>query len=775
MFHPQKIILCLSCFFTFSAGLGEVVMAQGSVDTTVKKLIADLNHAPDGLEKADKYFGLAKYYVDKPGEAKDDLQNAQAYCSAGLKIGLQQNSVARFTRGYAIQAQILREKGDQAKARVFADKAMSQINQVTDPVTLADVYFEKSSYYSISSDSDVVQKVKYYRLATSYLKQVMPNSLKLADALKYLGDLYGIQQGGNAASLQCLKESLAIYNANKYEKLQDIYDLIGYTLSRMERRREGLKYSLMAVRTAERLKDSSMTTSTIYNRLSYTYNNLKEDKKAAEAMEKAVMYARHNHDETTTDILTSNLAVAYIDLKNYNRALQLVKQALANLPKDQDRIRILFTIDLVRIYTAMKNYPLAETLYGSLQKMVTGSTQWPIIYDLMYAAGINLFMQVHDYKKVDELIEVYRGVTVKTQNLMTMAKVEFFAYKADSAQQRYREAFLHHQAYQKLNDSLVARNHDKETAQLQLQYETEKKDQDIAIKTKDIQLLTRQTELQQAALHNEAIIRNLSVLAVGMLLILSGVIYSRYKLKRRTITELEEQKEEINTQNDYLKQLVTEREWLVKEVHHRVKNNLQIVVSLLNSQAGLIDNALAREVIRESKNRINAISIIHQKLYQTDDMAGVAMYHYIRELVEYIAISFNVDDMIVFSTEVDHITLDVSQAVPVGLILNEALTNAVKYAVLPDRKTRIKVSLTCTDGIISLSVADNGNGLIKDIDLENLNSLGMILMNGLSKQLGSQLTFQNKDGLELSLKFKRSRLLGEPLVKVIGLNKETLV
>lgn len=748
--------------FLFCAMLQAIVATatSGAVpDTAVQRMSAELSRLTAPELKANKYLDMAKYYVDKPGEDKKDLDNAQTYCTQGLKIATQSGAAQALTRAYTVQAQILRERGNNKDAEGFVNKALAFSNKVKDAQTLAGLYLEKASYYSIDSDTGLAQKIKYYRSAIIYLRQSAPNSMQLADALKYMGDLYGFQ-GANSAALPLLYESLAIYQANKYEKLQDIYSLIGATLSRLERRREGLKYSLEAVRAAEKFKDSSMTMCDIYNKLAYTYNNLGQNDKAAECMQKAIIYAKHNHQDMAAYVLTSNLAVAYIDLKQFPKALQLAQNALKTIPGDQRIARIVFNVDLVRAYTAMKKYAFAEQYYNRAQTLITGTHQSPIIWDLLYASGIDLYMKLHNYSKVNALIAIYGKITIDAGNLMSLTKAEEFAYKADSAQQNFRDAFLHFQVFKKLNDSLVKRDHDKETAQLQLQFETEKKDEDIAAKAKNIQLLTKQTELQKSALKNQSLVRNLSILAVAMLLVVVAVIYNRYKLKQRANFELEEQREEINTQNEALKQLVHEREWLIKEVHHRVKNNLQIVMSLLNSQSVYIDNASVREVIRESKNRVNSISLIHQKLYQTDDLSGVEMHTYIHELVDNIAESFGTKGRIAFMLSIDHITLDVTQAVPLGLVINEALTNAVKYAFEPGTDAQVSVELRQKNRQVYLRITDNGKGLPAGFDLFNLTSMGMNLMQGLSSQLGGTLEIKNGGGLQLAVAFRMKGPLG---------------
>src|SRR5262249_22759774 len=139
----------------------------------------------------------------------------------------------------------------------------------------------------------------------------------------------------------------------------------------------------------------------------------------------------------------------------------------------------------------------------------------------------------------------------------------------------------------------------------------------------------------------------------------------------------------VTQKNEQLQYLLKEKEWLVREIHHRVKNNLQIVMSLLNSQSAYIDNEPALTAIHDSQHRVQAMSLIHQKLYNSENLSSIEMSNYIRELAYNLRDSFNAGKHIRFNFNIESIEMDVSQAVPVGLILNEAITNSIKYA-FPD-------------------------------------------------------------------------------------------
>jgi two-component sensor histidine kinase len=186
-----------------------------------------------------------------------------------------------------------------------------------------------------------------------------------------------------------------------------------------------------------------------------------------------------------------------------------------------------------------------------------------------------------------------------------------------------------------------------------------------------------------------------------------------------------------------------------------VKNNLQIVMSLLSSQAAYLEDEKALLAIQESQNRIHAISLSHQKLYLSEKIALIDMSAYIREVVEYLHDSLQMQDQVRFNLSVDPIELSGAVAVPLGLIINEAVTNSLKYAFPGGRKGQISISLRQSDqqGCL-LTVADDGIGLPADFDLSRSRSLGMNLMKGLSKQLDGSLKIESADGLTIQVRFR---------------------
>ena len=177
-------------------------------------------------------------------------------------------------------------------------------------------------------------------------------------------------------------------------------------------------------------------------------------------------------------------------------------------------------------------------------------------------------------------------------------------------------------------------------------------------------------------------------------------------------------------------------------------------MSLLNSQSAYIDNDAALTAIHDSQHRVHAMSLIHQKLYGSENVSSIDMSFYIRELVSYLADSFNTGQRIRFELKIEPLELDVSQAVPVGLILNEAITNSIKYAFPNGENGVISITLSPTEpDHCLLIISDNGIGMPPRLDNKKPGSLGMSLMAGLSEDLDGTFSIENNNGTIIKISF----------------------
>ena len=210
---------------------------------------------------------------------------------------------------------------------------------------------------------------------------------------------------------------------------------------------------------------------------------------------------------------------------------------------------------------------------------------------------------------------------------------------------------------------------------------------------------------------------------------------------------------EITEAKDKIKASLSEKELLLRELHHRVKNNLQIILSLINLQSNGIKDQQDLEIFRESQSRVKSLAIIHEKLYQSADFASINFGEYIQSLVSYLLSYYSKTDIIVDIDVEKDIVLNMDTAVPCGLIINELVTNSIKFA-FPGRKTgKIYIHLNHDDGSLILIIGDNGIGLPEGTDFENSQKLGLQLVKTLTDQLEGTIQYNGENGAEFEIKF----------------------
>ena len=204
---------------------------------------------------------------------------------------------------------------------------------------------------------------------------------------------------------------------------------------------------------------------------------------------------------------------------------------------------------------------------------------------------------------------------------------------------------------------------------------------------------------------------------------------------------------------EQIKASLDEKEVLLKEVHHRVKNNLQVISSLLNLQSNNIQNQSDKVLFANTEQRVHAMAIVHEKLYQSPDLARIDFAEYLQDLTDDLITAYRPAPGVTVSIAADPVFLGVDQAIPCGLIVNELISNALKYAFPEARSGVIEVSLQAENDAITLTISDNGIGLPDHIDLQNPDTLGLNLINGLAGQLNGEVVTNREEGTKFVIVF----------------------
>ena len=212
-----------------------------------------------------------------------------------------------------------------------------------------------------------------------------------------------------------------------------------------------------------------------------------------------------------------------------------------------------------------------------------------------------------------------------------------------------------------------------------------------------------------------------------------------------------------NTDNQ-IKDSLKEKEVLLKEIHHRVKNNLQVISSILNLQSSFVSDERTLEILEESRNRIHSMATIHENLYLTTNFSSIDFASYLQNLTTKLISSYHVAPITInLRTELTSINLLLDQAIPCGLLVNELITNAIKYAFVNRSEGEILIGLKENQGIIELKIEDNGVGLPSNFEIFKSNSLGLQLVSTLVEQLDGEINILNEKGTKYLITFEKDK------------------
>lgn len=221
-------------------------------------------------------------------------------------------------------------------------------------------------------------------------------------------------------------------------------------------------------------------------------------------------------------------------------------------------------------------------------------------------------------------------------------------------------------------------------------------------------------------------------------------------INKRLQREIEERK----IVEEKLKFSLQEKEILLKEIHHRVKNNLQIISSLLYLQSDSIQDKIALDKFKESQNQIRSIALIHEKLYQSNELSRIDFSEYIQRLSSYLFYTYNVNSRLIrLKIQAGNVYLPVDKAIPCALIINELITNSIKHAFLYGNKGIISVKLYVKDKKYILQFSDDGTGLPEDLNINNVNTIGIDLIINLIEQIDGFLEIEKHKGTLFKITF----------------------
>jgi two-component system, sensor histidine kinase PdtaS len=309
----------------------------------------------------------------------------------------------------------------------------------------------------------------------------------------------------------------------------------------------------------------------------------------------------------------------------------------------------------------------------------------------------------------------------------------------DTLQGDYKSATRHLKEQAQVQDYLYQHFKDEQIENSRNLFELGSKEKEI------FSLQTDNTQKDETITRKSQQVTQLILLiaAFGVLLLIIAFVVMKLRKLNKKLAE----------NNMLVQQNLEEKEWLLKEIHHRVKNNLQIVSSLLNLQTRYISDDTAVSAIRDSQERVQAISILHQEIYRNEVLHKIQTADYFLRLMSGIQQTFDPEKRIPVYTQIHEKMLDVDQLLPLGLMLNEMLTNAYKYGT-NSANPEIKITFKCTETDFELTLSDKGTGVKNLSALETGNTLGMKLVQIFAKKMKAQVSFKNEKGFQIAVSGK---------------------
>ena len=475
--------------------------------------------------------------------------------------------------------------------------------------------------------------------------------------------------------------------------------------------------------------DDQRNLGVLYNNLGLIYKNTKKYDLAKDFYLKSLTIKRERGDVNGIMNTLTNLSTIYQFLENYEQA-KVASDEVLGIAKEQNNSGAYLAelINLGKIYIATDDQSRALSLYEEAAGMLDEDSPFIFKTEVFHQLS-NFYVDQKELVKAKKYLDLVENLVAEDQLDVQMNHYLTFS-RYHKATGQNSNAYTTLQKAFDIRESIFDNEVLEKTTELEQLYEKEKREAEIARLNAEQDLNTLTIEKSQQE-------RNV-LIAISILVVMLAVLFFvLFRQKRKSLLE---------------------REILLKEIHHRVKNNLQIISSLLNLQAGSLDDEVAIDAVKEGQNRVKSMALIHENLYKNDNLSGIEVDDYIKNLTDTLYHSFGVDtERIKTELSIEKLKLDIDTLIPLGLILNELVSNSLKYA-FPNGEGILSLTLHKNSDALELQLKDNGPGLDEE-KLESGNSYGWKMVKSLSRKLKADVLINNEEGTEISMKIKNYKLV----------------
>lgn len=646
------------------------------------------------------------------------------------------------------------------KAMKYADEAMLIAEKISFSsgfskacMLKADVLFNKKNYAAASDN---------YEKAKLHLQQAA-DDIVLGQLLKKIGDCFAKRSFFRPASENYRDAAILLRKTGQLKLLNECQEAQGSIALDFGRYRNAVtlyQRSLVVKRSLNDEKGIISTTGKLVN----AYMGLKLYDSALFTNKQLQELVKNDEAATAGSIINDIIIYSFMAKPEYAETAKLKAEKLLNSQSATDERIKLYTANTI-YYTIKDDKASVRKYIDSVGRLLTGSKNPEAVFTgLNYLAEINSlkgdFKTAYDMAKMAERYkDIFRNeninrasaevenasdISLKEKEIELLNKINSLNFDKLTKEDLLRQAMLRESL---LKDSSLAN----QLLLLDAAANEANLRKDQLTKEKELSLsLSRENELKQKLLTDERSNKKMLWLGLGVMTLLGTIIFIQYRRQKRKNTIINKQSSELEVLN--------------KEIHHRVKNNLQVISSMLDLQSQSLNDEKATAIIKEGIQRVQSMAFIHQNLYQGDAVNSVNMNEYIKTLSNHLFQTYNIQSSkIKLHTQIENLNLHTDTAIPLGMILNELISNSLKYAFPQDAVHKgnetgdIWVAMKKNNNELLLQVKDNGVGLPTGFNPDNISSFGYEIIKAFSQKMKARMNIDGSNGTDVQIiisKFK---------------------
>lgn len=646
----------------------------------------------EGIQKSRAEYLLMRSY-EKLGKL-DSAAFFGALATTSIQKLNDQEREADYRERYA---RVLRNMGEFEKALSQYEKSLAIYESAGDSAKIA--YLENSIGISYKKMGLYTEALSHYRRA-----------LKIRRALKEIGQVAQVTNNiGNVLRYQGeLDSALSNYlmALEVFEELADSGNMtnalnnIGLVQENNGNAELALQYYRRALHIRQLIKDYRGLHS-VRNNIAIIYRKQGKVDSALFHFQRNLEYALKTSQKDAEALARHNIASAYMDTENWVKAVEGFKRALAIRMEINDRYGV-----------ASCNQNLAEC-----------------------------FRRMGRAEEAIPYAEVALSVSEEIGASVQSAEVFKTLHECYQAIGNYEKAYQYQSFERAIRDSLFAADKLQTITQMELRFESEKRSQQL-------RLAEQENQLQEEKIKSQQSTRNylFAIIAIGVVVVVILFLQA---------ISLKSANDQLTTQKEVLASNAEEKELLLNEIHHRVKNNLQVVSSLLSMQSREVKDEQVLAALKEGRDRVHSMALVHQMFYQNhENAASIEAHKYVEQLCESLMRTYGAEELGVrLKLDMEHCLLDIDRATLIGLIINELVSNSLKHAFTNQADKQLSISLRSESDNFILQVNDNGSGQQSERKSE---SFGLKLVSSMTTKLKGQLTVVKEGGFSTRIEFPKS-------------------